>query len=75
MVPCTSVTMEPYCVKYPVCRKIPVCVPVICCPPPCCPPPCPTSQKTGNPEWFARLINRAQTAKDADGAIQPCSTK
>ncbi|MGE3807795.1 MAG: hypothetical protein AB7K24_24290, partial [Gemmataceae bacterium] len=35
MVPHTTCRMEPYCVKYKVCRRVPVCVPT--CDTGCCP--------------------------------------
>jgi hypothetical protein len=38
LVPTTTCTVVPYCVKYQVCRQVPVCVPE--CPPACPPPPC-----------------------------------
>jgi hypothetical protein len=69
-VPCTTCTMEPYCVTYKVYRQVPVCVPV--CEPVCPPPPCcPTGRATSNAEWFARTNDRAR----AVAGVVPASVR
>jgi hypothetical protein len=68
MVPVTTCTMEPHCVTYKICRRVPVCVPV--CPPPC-PPPCgPVSSTAPLHQWLARYNPQARGE-----AVQPCSHK
>jgi hypothetical protein len=64
-VPRTTCTLEPYCVTYKVCRRVPVCVPV--CEPACPPGPCgPTGRSMSNAEWFARTTSRARAMASPD---------
>jgi hypothetical protein len=62
MVPHTTCTLEPYCVTYKVCKRIPVCV-AECVP--CCPAPAPCCGfKTKMHGWLSRYSHRRHECCD-----------
>jgi hypothetical protein len=62
-VPVTTCHLEPYCVKYQVCRMVPVCTPVVC--QPVCPPPaCVTCWKANLSQKLCRMLSCGSDSGD-----------